>query len=77
MNRDDIIQAERVKELMIQVMETLVPGEEYSVDIAEVNGQFKFELNPQSKRAMIAWAEISFHLEECVEKEQEQSLGFG
>lgn len=77
MTRDDFIQAERIKELMIQIMETLVPGEEYSVEIDEVNGQYKFELNTQSKRAMIAWAEISFHLEECIEKEQEQSLGFG
>jgi len=52
--------------LIEQTMETLVPGEEYSFDITEINGQLKFELNTESKRAMIAWAEISFHLEDSI-----------
>ena len=70
-------EAEDLKALIYQVMETLVPDEEYSIEIGEVNGQYKFELNTESKRAMIAWAEISFHLEDSLEKEfQEQNIGF-
>lgn len=67
---------EELKQMLVNVMESLVPGEEYSIDIQEINGQYKFELNTQSKRAMIAWAEISFHLEECIDKSMDESLGF-
>lgn len=65
-----------LKQLIIDMMETLVPGEEYSVNVEVINGQYKFELNSESKRAMIAWAEISFHLEECIDKAQQETLGF-
>jgi hypothetical protein len=71
-----MMESKELKQLLVNLMETLVPGEEYSFDITEFNGQYKFELRTESKRAMIAWAEISFHLEECIDKEQSKSLGF-
>lgn len=73
---ESLSEAEELKVLILQVMETLVPGEDYSIDISEVNGHYKFELNTESKRAMVAWAEISFVLEEGIDRDQDESLGF-
>lgn len=58
---------DELREMLIDVMESLVPDEEYSVIVEEVNGQFKMELVTDSKRAQVAWAEISFHLEDCLD----------
>ena len=57
---------EELKVLIEQTMETLVPGESYSVSIEEVDGQLRFECQSESKRALVAWAEISYALEEGV-----------
>jgi len=61
------VTADEFRDLLIGMMETLVPDEEYSVIVEEVNGQFKMELFTDSKRAQVAWAEISFHLEDCLD----------
>ncbi len=65
-----------LKELIEGAMQTLVPDEEYSVSVSEINGQLKAELNSESKRAMVAWAEISFMLEDMIERVADESLGF-
>lgn len=63
---------------MVKAMEQFVPGEEYDIEIVLLpeSEQYKFELKTQSKRAMVAWAEISFHLEEAIEKDTGQNIEF-
>lgn len=69
MNIDD------TRDLMHTLMTELVPTEDFDIDIEEVDGQLKLELRTESKRAVVAWSELSFMLEQVIQKSFDENIG--
>jgi len=67
---------DETRSLVAMFMRELVPGEEYEIVVEESDGQFKLELVSESKRAIVAWAEISYALEQMIDKQFDQNIGF-